>query len=351
MKLSSVVTAVAAGAVVVVAGTGAGSAGVPGATLHGSAAPSTAGGAGAVAACAAPSRGAAACFAQFRSLAQASALGVPGSSGRAAAGATGPSSGYGPADIASIYRLDPNQTGQPSQSSTPTTTRMPRRTWPCTARPGGCRPAPPPTGASRRSTSVAGVTLHRRSGLGCRDRPRPGLGLGGLPAVPHPARRGRQREPGRPRPGRRPRGPHGREGRVELLRHAGVQRCGRLRVEVLQPPGRRDGGLVGRQRLRAGQLPGRRSARDRSRRHDGHPARAAAGRSTRGAARAAVARPGSPSRHGRPTRTARVASSPTSPRWLTPTPAFRSTTPTSFRRCSACRTAGSSSAVRAWPHR
>ena len=100
MKVSSVVTAVAAGALVVMAGAGAG--------VGSARVPAAAGDTAAVSACAAPSPGTAACFAQFRSR----ALGVPASSGRSAAGATGPSSGYGPADIASIYHLDPKHAGQ-----------------------------------------------------------------------------------------------------------------------------------------------------------------------------------------------------------------------------------------------
>lgn len=111
MKLSSVVTAVAAGAVVVMAGAGAGTAVVPKSAAH----PSGAGRA-AVAACGNPAPGTATCFARLRSEAQAIALGLPGSSAPSAANASGvvapPTSGYGPADIASIYRLNPNQPGQ-----------------------------------------------------------------------------------------------------------------------------------------------------------------------------------------------------------------------------------------------
>ena len=78
-----------------------------------------------------------------------------------------------------------------SRSSTPTTTRTPSRIWRCTGPRTACRRARPRTDASGRSTRAEELRVpaaDRRLGGG--DLPRPRHGLGRLPGLPHPARRG-----------------------------------------------------------------------------------------------------------------------------------------------------------------
>ena len=77
-----------------------------------------------------------------------------------------------------------------SPSSTPTTTRPPRPTWPSTASSTACPRAPPPTAASARSTSAAAPTTRRRRRLGRRDLARPRHGLRRRARRAHPAGRG-----------------------------------------------------------------------------------------------------------------------------------------------------------------
>ena len=73
----------------------------------------------------------------------------------------------------------------------------------------------------RRDLTVAG----RQQRLGRRDLARSGHGVGRLPAVQHPAGRGQQLLPVRPRHGGRHRGPAGREVRLQQLWQLRVQRC------------------------------------------------------------------------------------------------------------------------------
>ena len=89
---------------------------------------------------------------------------------------------------------------RPSRSSTPTTTRTPRATSPPTAASSACRRARRPTAASGRSTRTAPRARCRpRTPAGRGDRARHRDGLGGVPAVQDPARRGEQRLDREPR--------------------------------------------------------------------------------------------------------------------------------------------------------
>ncbi len=102
-------------------------------------------------------------------------------------------SGFGPTDFASAYNIPAGLTGRrPSPSSTRTTTRTPSPTSRSTASSTASRPAPRPTAASRRSARPARPPpAHRRHRLGRRDLPRPRHGLGRLPELQDPPRRGR----------------------------------------------------------------------------------------------------------------------------------------------------------------
>ena len=110
------------------------------------------------------------------------------------------------------------------------------------------------------------------AGWGAGDLARPRHGLGDLPELPHPARRGdieRQRQP-------RHGGEHGRarsaRPRSRTATAAASPQPDPRNDSLLQPPGRRDHGALRRQRLRR-RVPGRLAVRHRGRRHDPHARR------------------------------------------------------------------------------
>ena len=113
--------------------------------------------------------------------------------------------GLGPSQIQSAYKL----AGRPRaarrwRSSTPTTTRTPSPTWRRTAPRTACRRARPPTAASSK-VNQNGADLAAAAtdyGWATGDQPRPRHGVGGLPGLPHPARRGQLGEQRRPVQGR-----------------------------------------------------------------------------------------------------------------------------------------------------
>ena len=82
---------------------------------------------------------------------------------------------------------------RPSPSSTPTTTRTPRPTWPSTGSSTACRRARSPTAASRRSTRRGGTNYPPPdAGWAGEIVARPRHGHRDLPELPHPAGRGRR---------------------------------------------------------------------------------------------------------------------------------------------------------------
>ena len=98
------------------------------------------------------------------------------------------------------------------------------------------------------------------------DHARPRDGLGDLPELPHPARRGEQPDHREPRHRRQHGGRAGRGRRLEQLRRLRVLERDELRQLVLQAPRRRDRRLVRRQRLHA-RVSGRLAVRDGRRRN------------------------------------------------------------------------------------
>ena len=86
----------------------------------------------------------------------------------------------------------PPAPARPWPSSTPTTTRPPSRTSRPTARPTACPPARSGNGCFSKVDQNGGTELPGdRRRLGDRDQPGPRHGVGGLPELQHPARRGR----------------------------------------------------------------------------------------------------------------------------------------------------------------
>ena len=99
------------------------------------------------------------------------------------------------------------------------------------------------------------------------DHARPRDGLGDLPELSHPARRGEQPDDREPRHGRQHGRRAGRGRRLEQLRRLGVLERDELRQLVLQAPRRGDRRLVRRQRLRR-RVSGRVAVRDCRRRDE-----------------------------------------------------------------------------------
>ena len=232
-----------------------------------------------------------------------------------------------------------------SPSSTRTTTRTPRPTsrLPHAVRAAAC------TTANGCFTKVNQNGADDRcpppnSGWADGDLARPRHGLGGLPELQDPARRGDHASIAN----LGDRGEHGRharrDARLEQLRRRASPRRDTSTTVVLQPPRRRHHRELRRLAATASQLPGRLASTSRrsaapSLSSDVERARLDRALGTRTARRApaAAARRTSPSRPGRTTPAAPSAPSPTSRPWPTRHRASRSTTATATPRLARLR--------------
>ena len=239
-------------------------------------------------------------------------------------------SGYGPADIQSAYKLTGLKSGgktvaivdaynDPNAAKDLAVYRAHYGLPACTTA-NGCFKQ-----VNQNGDLAAALDRLR---LGTRDQPRPGHGVGGLPGLPHPARRGQHARttPTSTRP-RTPQPPRRRGGRLEQLRRCRGEHPDSRR-RALQPPRRRDHRELGRQRLRR-LVPGGLEVRHRGRRHVAEQGEQRARLDRDGLERRRFGLLGlrGRSRPGRPTPAARSAPSPTCRPWPTRTPASPCTTP------------------------